>query len=275
MPADSSLADRVVVVTGGSRGIGREIALALVEAGARVAIVATAESPQLEETVKAVEASGGRGRVLSLIGDVRSVTDCERVAGDVLKAFGSIDVLFNNAALGMPTVFDGDTAPPPFWQIEPKRWSALVDTNINGVFLMTRAVMPAMLAQRFGKIVNLSTNARTMVRKQGSPYGPSKVFVEAASRAWAQDLQGTGVTVNVLVPGGAIDTSRTMVLAAPRGNAFIPISVMRPPALWLASDLSNAHSGDRFIARLWNEELPLAARIAAARDSGAELPKIM
>jgi 3-oxoacyl-[acyl-carrier protein] reductase len=273
MQEPPSLVDRVVIVTGGSRGIGREIALALVEAGARVTITATAESSQLEQTVKAAEANGGR--VLTLIGDVRSVADCERVANATAKAFGAIHVLFNNAALGMPTVFDGDGAPPPFWQIDPKRWATLVDTNVNGLFLMTRAVVPAMLAQGFGKIVNLSTNDRTMVRRVGSPYGPSKAFVEAASRIWAQDLAGTGVTVNVLVPGGAIDTSRTMVLATPRGGNFMPVSIMRKPALWLASDLSNAHSGERFIARLWNDELPLSERIAAARDSGVELPRIM
>ncbi len=274
MHEPSSLIDRCVIVTGGSRGIGREMALALVEAGARVAIVATAESAPLEQTVKAAEAIGGRERVLPLIGDVRREEDCNRIARQTLEAFGAVHVLFNNAALGMPTVFDGDT-PPPFWQIEPKRWAALVDTNINGVFLMTRAVVPAMLAQRFGKIVNLSTNDRTMVRRLGSPYGPSKAFVEAATRIWAQDLEGTGITVNVLVPGGAIDTSRTMVLQSPRGGTFMPVSVMRAPALWLASDLANDHSGERFIARRWNEELPLAERIAAARDSGIELPKIM
>src|SRR4051812_42632626 len=101
----SSLADRSVIVTGGSRGLGREMGLALLEAGARVAITATRESPQLAETVKAAEAAG-RGRFLSIIADVRRQEDCERVAREVLAAFGSIQVLFNNAALGMPTVVD-------------------------------------------------------------------------------------------------------------------------------------------------------------------------
>jgi 3-oxoacyl-[acyl-carrier protein] reductase len=269
----SSLAGRSVIVTGGSRGLGRETALTLLEAGARVAITATGESPQLAETVKAAEAVGRR-RFLSIVGDVRRQEDCERVAREVLAAFGSIQVLFNNAALGMPTIIDADkNLAPPFWRIEPKTWTDLIDTNINGVFLMTRAAVPAMLAQGFGKIVNLTTNGRTMIRKQGSPYGPSKVFIEAASRVWAQDLKDTGVTVNALLPGGAIDTSPTMVLA--RGGTFMPITIMRAPVLWLASDLSNGHTGERFTAKLWNEDLPLDERIAAARDEPIELPRIM
>jgi 3-oxoacyl-[acyl-carrier protein] reductase len=276
MPAPSSLIDRAVIVTGGSRGIGREIALALVEAGARVAIVATAASSHLDETVKAAETIGGGARLLPLIGDVRREADCDRIAQETLAAFGAIHVLFNNAALGLPTIVDADNKPTPFfWEAKPETWLNLIDTNINGVFLMTRAVVPIMLAQRFGKIINLSTNGRTMVRRQSSPYGPSKAFVEAASRIWAQDLEGTGVTVNVLLPGGAINTSRTMVHAVPGSGNFLPVSIMRAPTQWLASDLANDHTGERFIARLWNEELPLAERIAAARDSGAELPKIM
>jgi 3-oxoacyl-[acyl-carrier protein] reductase len=132
-----------------------------------------------------------------------------------------------------------------------------------------------MLARRRGKIVNISTSDRTLVRKQGSPYGPSKAFVEAASRIWAQDLEGTGVTVNVLLPGGAFDNSRPDAPDAPPGGATLPASIMRAPAVWLASDLSDGHTGERFIAKSWNEDLPLPERIAAARDQGVALPRIM
>src|SRR5581483_2013753 len=237
------------------------------------AITATRQSPQLAETVKAAGAIGS-GRFLCLIGDVRRQEDCERVARETLDAFGSVQALFNNAALGMPTVVYADNnAAPPFWKIEQKTWTDLVDTNVNGVFLMTRAVAPAMIAQGFGKIVNLVTSGRTMIRKQGSPYGPSKVFIEAATRIWAQDLEGTGVTVNALLPGGAIETSPSMILA--RGGGFMPISIMRLPVLWLASDLSNGHTGERFTAKSWDEKLPLAARVAAARDEPIDLPRIM
>ena len=94
-------------------------------------------------------------------------------------------------------------------------------------------------------------------------------------RIWAQDLQGSGVTVNVLLPGGAIDTRLDAPREPPPGSRTLPVSVIRGPALWLASDQSNGHSGQRFLARLWNESLPIDERVAAAREDGAAVPQIM
>jgi len=92
---------------------------------------------------------------------------------------------------------------------------------------------------------------------------------------WAQDLAGTGVTVNVLLPGGVVDTAADVTGVATQGRTFQPASVMVPPLLWLASDESNAHNGERFVASRWDERLPLAARIETARESGADAPRIM
>ena len=104
-------------------------------------------------------------------------------------------MLVNNG--GVPNVGPG----APFWQVGVEQWQRMVHTNTDGVFFMARAVAPAMIAQKFGKIVNVSTGAGTMVRKNFSPYGPSKAFLEAASRIWAQDLAGTGVTVERVAAG--------------------------------------------------------------------------
>ena len=154
--------------------------------------------------------------------------------------------------------------------------SAWSHTNTDGVFFLTRAVAPAMIAQKFGKIVNVSTGARTMVRKNFSPYGPSKAFLEAASRIWAQDLAGTGVTVNVLLPGGAVDTAADVTGVPTPGRTFQPASVMVPPILWLASDQSNAHTGERFVASRWDESLPLrGADRSGARRTAIDAPRIM
>jgi len=264
-----SLAGRAVVVTGGSRGLGRAMVLGLAEAGARVAIVARGDSKPLAETLRQVDALGARSRVVSALGDLGDPSACEKIAAEVLAAFGRIDALVNNA--GVPNVGPG----APFWQIDVDYWQRMSRTNTDGVFFITRAVVPAMLAQKFGKIVNVSTGASTMVRKNFSPYGPSKAFLEAASRIWAQDLAGTGVTVNVLLPGGAVDTAADVTGVPTPGRNFQPASVMVPPILWLASDLSNAHTGERFVASRWDENLPLAERIDAARDGGADTPRIM
>jgi len=269
MPPHPSLTGRAVIVTGGSRGLGRAMVLGLAQAGARVAIVAQGDSPPLAETLALVAASGAASHVISALGDLRKPPDCERMVAEILAAFGRIDVLVNNA--GVPNVGPG----APFWEVGVEQWQRMVHTNMDGVFFLTRTVAPAMLAQSFGKIVNVSTGAPTMVRKNFSPYGPSKAFLEAASRIWAQDLAGTGVTVNVLLPGGAVDTAADVTGVPTPGRNFQPASVMVPPILWLASDLSNAHTGERFVASRWDEDLPLAGRIAAARDDSVDAPRIM
>jgi NAD(P)-dependent dehydrogenase (short-subunit alcohol dehydrogenase family) len=269
MPTYSSLAGRAVIVTGGSRGLGRAMVLGLAQAGARVAIVARGDSKPLTATLRQVDALGALSRVISALGDLSDSAACEKIAAEVLSAFGRIDVLVNNA--GVPNVGPG----APFWQIGIDYWQRMSRTNTDGVFFITRAVAPVMIAQQFGKIVNVSTGAGTMVRKHFSPYGPSKAFLEAASRIWAQDLAGTGVTVNVLLPGGAVDTAADVTGVPTAGRSFQPASVMVPPILWLASDESNAHNGERFVASRWDERLPLAERIAAARDESVDTPEIM
>lgn len=274
MAADPSLIDRAVIVTGGSRGLGREMAMALVEAGARVAVVGLNDSPHLAKTVQDARAIGGDGRLIPLVADLRRDADCQRVASETLKAFGAVHVLFNNAGLGLQVIADySKQARTMFWETDVEAWNALVDTNVHGVFLMARAVTPTMLAQKFGKIINVSTNRHTMLRLGGSSYGGAKAFVETASRVWAKELEGTGVTVNVLLPGGPVDTGiRTGPLINDR---FWPVSIMRAPTLWLASDLSNGHTAQRFVARLWDGNLPLAERIAAAREDGIDKPMLM
>src|SRR5262249_58418890 len=118
----------------------------------------------------------------------------------------------------------GPGAPFPHMGVE--EWRRISHTNPDAVFLMTRAIAPIMIAQGFGKIINVSTNHRTMVRKHASPYGPSKAFAEACSRIWAQELAGTGVTLNVLLPGGAVDTVADVTGVATPGRNFLPASVM-------------------------------------------------
>jgi 3-oxoacyl-[acyl-carrier protein] reductase len=269
LKADPSLVGRSIIVTGGSRGLGRVMAVALAQAGARVAVVASRQSPQLDETLSQAAAVGAASRAIAVIGDLCQPEACVRIVADVNAAFGTVHVLVNNAAI--PMSGPGE----PVWRADVNDWRRMVQTNVDGPFFMTRAVAPALVAQGFGKIVNVSTGLGTMVRKQFAPYGPSKAFLEAASRIWAQELGGTGVSVNVLLPGGAVDTAADVTgKPAPTGS-FQPASVMAAPILWLASDLSNGHTGERFVASRWDDKLPLPERIIAARQDGAKEPQIM
>jgi NAD(P)-dependent dehydrogenase (short-subunit alcohol dehydrogenase family) len=263
-----SLEGRRVVVTGGSRGLGRAMTLALMGAGAHVAIVATGDSAPLRETLAQAVSLNGEQPLIAF-GDLRSPRDCQRMAGELIAGLGRVDALVNNA--GVPNVGPG----APFWKIDAEYWLRMSHSNTDGVFLLTKELAPQMLERGFGRIINISTGDRTMVRKNLAPYGPSKAFVEAASRIFAQDVDGTGVTVNVLLPGGAVDTIADVTGAPTPGKTFLAPNVMNDPLLWLVSDLSNGHNGERFIGSLWDENLPLPERVAKARQSGADAPSIM
>ena len=140
---------------------------------------------------------------------------------------------------------------------------------------MSRAAAPHMIKQRWGRIVNISMNHETMRRAGFSPYGPSKAALESETIIWAQDLAGTGVTVNSLLPGGATDTGIVPADIAPhlRQNLLDP-KVMVPPLLWLASKDANGITGCRFVANLWDSSLPPEqAAEKACNQAGWMVPK--
>ena len=96
--------------------------------------------------------------------------------------------------------------PPRFWEADPQRWWDMIDVNVRGPFLLARAAMPQLLARKWGRVVNVTTSFNTMMRGGNMPYGQTKAALEAASASWADDVKDSGVTVNVLVPGGAADS---------------------------------------------------------------------
>jgi 3-oxoacyl-[acyl-carrier protein] reductase len=258
-----------VVVTGGSRGIGRAMALGLLRAGARVSIVSQGPSAVLDRTLAEAREIAPAERAQAIFGDLRDPEACERIAAEARPRFGSIHTLVNNA--GIPA----KVAAPSFWELSIEEWDRQMRTNCDAVFYMTRAVVPDMIAQGFGKIISISTSDATMVRPRYTPYGPGKAFIDACSRAWAAELAGTGVTVNVLHPGGAVDTAREITGVPTYQKPVLPADVVVPPLLWLVSDESDGHSRERYAARLWDETLDLEARLAAARQSGAPTVRIM
>jgi 3-oxoacyl-[acyl-carrier protein] reductase len=137
-----------------------------------------------------------------------------------------------------------------------------VAVNLNGQFFLARAAVGPMLAQHWGRIIGVTTSLTAMVGKGTAPYGPSKAGHEALMAVMARDLEGTGVTANVLVPGGAVDTN----LVPPEINrtGWSQPQIMQAPVVWLASDASAGVNGRRFIARSWDEALPEAERVTRA-----------
>ena len=151
-----------------------------------------------------------------------------------------------------------------FWDIAPETWSRIVAVNSSGPFYMARAAVGHMLAQGWGRIIGVTTSVDSMYRAGLCPYGPSKAIHEALVALMAQELEGTGVTANVLVPGGTTDTNLIPQDVAYDRESLIRPEVMQAPVVWLASEESDGTSGMRFLARLWDESLPIGQRLEVA-----------
>jgi NAD(P)-dependent dehydrogenase (short-subunit alcohol dehydrogenase family) len=241
--AAAELYDQVAIVTGGGRGIGRAIALGYARAGAQV--VATAARNLDEVEAVAAESAPLPGTVHAARADVTSREDTERLAETALALRGRIDVLVNNAARGMRFVNPEFLARPrPFYEADPDEWRMVIDTNVTGVFLVSRAVVPHMVQAGRGSVINVTINHETMVRRGFSPYGPSKAALEAMTEVWAADLEGTGVVMNLLLPGGI--TATGMIPEGVDTEGMLDPEVVVPAALRLATTTS---SGQRVVAR--------------------------
>ncbi len=260
------LAGRVAIVTGGGRGLGRAMVLGLAAAGAQVIATSARSLSEVEAVAAESSARFVGGTVLPILADATQPDDCAAVSRAAVERFGRIDVLVNNAGRGMRLVSDDFlTVPTRFWEVEPAVWRDIVDTNVNGPFLMARACAPTLIASGRGRIVNISMNHETMRRAGFSPYGPSKAALESETIIWAQDLAGTGVTVNALLPGGATETGLIPPSVGLEARAaMLRPAIVVPPLLWLASDASGAFTGQRIDAKLWRSDLPPAE---AARDA--------
>ena len=258
---------KVAIITGGGRGLGRALAEGFTKEGARVVVIAARERQEID----AFASSHGPGQALALLSDVTDPRACERVAAETMARFGRLDVLVNNAGRGMkyisPRFF---TVPARFWEADPEAWRMVIDTNVNGPFFMARAAVPHMLRQGSGAIINVTMNYETMKRKGFSPYGPSKAALESETIIWAQDLEGTGITVNEILPGGA--TATGMIpdeLSEELRSRLLKPEIIVPPAIFLASDEGRRLTGRRLVSTEWSPQNPAGA--PASHGIGGEV----
>jgi NAD(P)-dependent dehydrogenase (short-subunit alcohol dehydrogenase family) len=256
---------KATIVTGAASGLGRAMALGLVESGMDVVAVdrnATALAAMAPAT------AGTPGSVLPLPADLMEPDAFDRIVATTLEKFGRIDVLINNAGIGQASVrADQRRNPIRFWEATPDQWSRFLAVNATAPIMMARAVVPHMLRARQGRIITVTTSLGTMVRAGYLLYGASKAAAESATAILAADLAGTGVTANVLVPGGVTNTPLVGDDAGERSRMLQP-EIMVPPLLWLVSDAAAGVTAKRFIAADWDRSLPAAQ---AAEKAGAPI----
>jgi NAD(P)-dependent dehydrogenase (short-subunit alcohol dehydrogenase family) len=198
--ADLDFTGRVAIVTGAARGLGRAAAFRLHELGASVVV-------NVRDRVRAEEVANGLGtRAIAAPGDVTEDGVPEAIARQTLDRFGRIDILVNNAAMARSTRFDNLTA---------GEWRQTLEVNMTAPFLLTKAVLPQMKAQQYGRIVNISSSAgRQVSTLGGAHYTASKAGLLGYTRAAAKELGKFGITVNAICPG-MIDTELTHEHASP------------------------------------------------------------
>jgi 3-oxoacyl-[acyl-carrier protein] reductase len=163
--------------------------LGLARAGAGVVISAARQTDEVRTVADDINVVLGARRVLALQADVTQEADCRRLVDEAIAAFGGLHILVNNAGRGMKYVSPAFlTEPTRFWEVDSDTWRTIVDTNVNGPFLMAKAAVPHMVRQRWGRVINITMNHDTMRRAGFSPYGPSKAALESETVIWAQDL---------------------------------------------------------------------------------------
>ena len=185
----TDLRNRVALVTGGSRGIGRAIAVSLADAGAAVAVNYREKAAEAEVVVAAIEAKGGKA--LAVRADVSQAAEVARMMAEVEGALGPVDVLVNNAGVGLVRSVD---------DLTEADFDLTIAVNLKSVFLCTQAVIPAMRARRWGRIVNISSGAARGAGGVGPHYNASKAGMEGMTRGYAARLVKDGITVNAVAP---------------------------------------------------------------------------
>ncbi|MEZ5854500.1 MAG: SDR family NAD(P)-dependent oxidoreductase [Hyphomicrobiaceae bacterium] len=269
------LEGKVALITGAAGGLGRAILAGLLDAGAQV-MAADINEAGLVALKDANKTAANALETIKL--DISVQQACAKAVADTERAFGRIDLLINNGALGMGVIReDHFTHLVAIEEIEPAIWDQMVRVNLNGAWYLTRAVVPGMKQRKFGRIVNVTTSMFTMLRGKFHPYGPSKAALEAMSAGHAQEFEPDGITVNVVVPGGPADTAMVPEASGLKRAELIPPSAMAGPILWLCSDAASGVTGNRYVAAQWKtgrsiEENRRAAESPAGWPSLAQAP---
>lgn len=205
------LRDKVAIVTGASRGIGRAIALALASVGANVVVNYASSSTAADAVVSEIVQMGSSA--IAIKADVSQVEEVDAMLSEVVDKWGRVDILVNNAGITRDTLL---------LRMKPEDWKAVIDLNLTGVFLCTRAVSKMMLKQKSGRIINIASVAGLMGNPGQANYSAAKAGVIGFTKTIAKEVASRGITVNAVAPG-FISTDMTKDLKSEEILKFIPL----------------------------------------------------
>lgn len=208
----TALSEQVAIVTGASRGIGRATAIALAATGIKVVVNYAQSSGAAEEVAQEIEKSGGKA--IALKADVSKTEEVDSLIDQTLKTFGRIDILVNNAGITRDTLL---------LRMKLEDWQAVIDLNLTGVFLCTKATSKVMLKQKSGRVINITSVAGLMGNPGQANYSAAKAGVIGFSKTVAKELAVRGITVNAVAPG-FIATDMTNDLKADEILKYIPLA---------------------------------------------------
>lgn len=256
--AGKLLDGKVAVITGAGSpiGLGFAMAKATVLQGGKVAML-DINAGWLTESAGRLAEIAGKDNVLPIAVDI---TDPKAAADAVARAIGTLgglDILVNNAGLWEPASFR---------EVTVEAWQRIRAVNMDAPFYLSKPAVEHMCARGSGRIVNVTTSLGTMWTASNTTYGSSKAGHEAMASVLAQELAGTGITCNVLIPGGNTNTNMSAKYrdASVSTSDLMQSDIMAAPYLWIASEAARDFNGRRVIAAHWDEKLPLDERLAKA-----------